>query len=92
MSFVLRLPDNNSLVPSHKTIESRGSSKSAQSGSFGVQGDGTKSWDIANIALHSTGLISGIRFVPIDSVTDTSAFGTIRQGARVLVYGYEGLS
>jgi len=92
VNFVLRLPDNNSLVPSNKTIESRGSSKTALSGTFGVFGDGTKSWDIANIALHSTGLISGIRFVPIDSVTDTSALGTIRQGARVLVYGYEGLS
>ena len=42
--------------------------------------------------LYSGALIEGIQFRCIDSATDTSASGSIRAGARVMVYGYEGLS
>ena len=91
-SFVLRLPDNNSSVPSHKTIQSIGSSKAVDTSSFNTFGADTKSWNFSNFAVHSTGTIEGLRFVCIDSPNDTSASGQIRAGARVLVYGYEGLS
>ena len=91
-SFVLRLPDNSSAVPSHKTIQSVGSSKAVDTGTFNTFGADTKSWNFSTFAVHSTGTIEGLRFVCIDSLNDTSASGQIRAGARVLVYGYEGLS
>jgi len=91
-SFVLRLPDNSSAVPSHKTIQSVGSSKAVDTGTFNTFGADTKSWNFSTFAVHSTGTIEGLRFVCIDSLNDTSTSGSIRAGARVLVYGYEGLS
>jgi len=91
-NFVLRLPDNNSSVSSFKTVQSIGSSYSAQgASSAGLSGDGSGTWNIVNWP-SSTSTIQGLRFVCIDAITDTSASGQIRAGARVLVYGYEGLS
>lgn len=90
-NFVLRLPDNNSGVSSYKTVHSKGSSYSTLSTGTGLYGDGTGRWDITNFS-KTTSTIQGLRFLCIDSSDDTSASGSIRQGARVLVYGYEGLS
>jgi len=89
-NFVLRLPDNNSLVPSFKTIETRGTSTN-RFFQFGIT-DGPQRFEDAVIVRHSTGTIQGLRFRCIDSLGDSSTSGTIRAGARVLVYGYEGLS
>ena len=92
-NFVLTLPDNNSLVASYKSIQSRGASRSTSSvGNSSTNADSTGRWDIANFVTGTTNVISGLRFLCIDSIGDTSTSGSLRAGARVLVYGYEGLS
>ena len=90
-NFVLRLPDNNSSVSAFKTIQSMGTSFNTLATVGALSSDGTSTWNIAN-RTASTGTIEGLRFICIDAITDTSASGSIRAGARVLVYGYEGLS
>ena len=90
-NFVLRLPDNNSSVSAFKTIQSIGTSFNTLTTIGALSADGTSTWNIAN-RTASTGTIEGLRFICIDAITDTSASGSIRAGARVLVYGYEGLS
>ena len=91
-SFVLRLPDNNSAFGSYKTFQSIGTSNATVNGTGPLQGDGSYSWNTVNHFNYSTSTIEGLRFVPIVGITATSATGNIRAGARVLVYGYEGLS
>lgn len=89
-NFVLRLPDNNSLVSSFKTIETRGTTTNRFI-QFGIN-DGPQTFEDAVIVRHSTGTIQGLRFRCIDNLGNSGTTGTIRQDARVLVYGYEGLS
>ena len=90
-NFVLRLPDNNSAVASYKTVQSFGTSFATLSSVGGLSSDGSGSWNLVN-RMQDTSTIQGLRFICIDSSNATSASGSIRQGARVLVYGYEGLS
>ena len=90
-NFVLRLPDNNSAVASYKTVQSVGTSFNTMSSVGSLSSDGSGSWNLVN-RMESTSTIQGLRFICIDAITDTSASGSIRAGARVLVYGYEGLS
>ena len=90
-NFVLRLPDNNSAVASYKTVQSLGTSFNTMSSVGSLSSDGSGSWNLVN-RMESTSTIQGLRFVCIDAITDTSTSGSIRAGARVLVYGYEGLS
>lgn len=67
---------------------------------FTSHGRGTTGGTLALPGKCSSGLIvsgggqmtNGLRFRCIDALSDTSASGSIRAGARVLVYGYEGLS
>ena len=71
---------------------SRGASYSTIGGSNAIAGDGTSVWDIVNFVEHTTGPISGLEFRCIDAINNADPSGNIRAGARVLVYGYEGLS
>lgn len=91
-SFVLRLQNNNSLFGGRKTIQSTGSSSSTKSFAAFPQGDGSGVWNIVTTFTGSTSTIQGLRFRCIDAANDTASSGFLRANARVLVYGYEGLS
>ena len=89
-NFVLRLPFNNSASAAYKSLEVKGAGHSSSSGALPLF-NGFSEWSIAS-QRQSTNTIQKVRFWCIDSVGDTGASGSIRAGARVLVYGYEGLS
>jgi hypothetical protein len=94
-SFVLLLPDNSSAASFKKISISTGACAQLATGATDLHGDNSDQWKAVSTFLLGTGsasTIEGLRFVPITSDTATGTTGNIRAGARVLVYGYEGLS
>jgi hypothetical protein len=91
-SFVLRLQNNNSLFGGRKTIQSTGSSSSTKSFGAFPQGDDSGVWSILTTFTGSLSTIQGLRFRCIAQSNATATSGSLRANARVLVYGYEGLS
>ena len=79
-NFKLILGDNNSMVSSYKSVTSIGTA-------YAGPGDGGFSWRIPNF-YKRTGTIQGLQFI---SWYSSAVRGVIKAGARVLVYGYEGL-
>lgn len=82
-SFTLKLPDNNSMVTAYKAVHSQGSF-------YASNIDRAAMWNLVNF-YKSTGVITGLQFLSSTGSSAASTSGSIRGGARVLVYGFEGL-
>lgn len=89
--FTMHLRNNNSLSAGRKFVQSEGIGATGGTGAGFAKGTVDGVFNIVTkLAGNST--IQGLRFRCVDQANDTAPSGNILSGARVLVYGYEGLS
>lgn len=86
--FTIRMLNNTGSGGRYITLQTEGV---AWGKTFGHIHSGSGYYDLTT-QRQSTAAVYGLRFRSIVNINNTSTTGSIRSGARVLVYGYEGLS
>jgi hypothetical protein len=89
--FTIKMLNNTSAHSGNVTMHVQGYAHGAKTS--GAANLGTEYGHYESMVIRqSAANVHGIRFRCVDQFNDTSTSGSIRAGARVLVYGYEGLS